>query len=429
MNYTTTSILLKLDQEREENIYISKELFEETILWIDRFKTFPEIEFDLLGNDELFINFLEANKSKIEETIYVHSYATKINNAATEEEAGVVEGFIEIEDEEDYAPIQTASVVKKSPTITITFDELYNMFSHMKGIVDEHTHEIAILQKQIDQNVISKRSRLLESPAVVTMPQIQTELPPMPPPFQYEYPQDTQEKTDSAPIFSTPDVITEEPVEEQETVDYNNYEEIEQQAPTATDVKPKISKGKKIAVVAVMLIALALFVAAQFALKTVKTEAAPVEPPATVSAVIVPEPMQNISTATLLPQRAVQPVYEPAAPEAVKPVIKPVVKPEAIETKPVPAPKAVFKYTENMKIYVKADHDNTINLKKGEQVEDIQGQDTENWNFTYKPFKITFSTKISNIKNIIIIKTNKTTYKLNLISSNKGTTLIDLSNQ
>lgn len=440
MNYTTKSILLKLAEEREENAFISRKLLDETNAWIDRFKTFPEIEFELSGNTDLFLDFLENNKRAIEEALYVYFYAPENNLdivskfiGATPEEAEDIEGYVVIEDEDqDYGIQPIRAEVKKSPTITITFEELYNMISHMKNIVDDHTTHIALLQKQLNDSVLPKAITHIE-PVINTMSpappldniadssanRIIVAQPP-PPVFKYDYPQDEQD----IPAHMEEDETLEEP----EMVEYDdNYEETTQTA-TTQSAKLKLTKGKKIVIVIVMGLAVAVLVTTMFmpVKKITKTDLEQFQPPSTVNAAIAPVPMKNISTVTLPPAEPVKPAYEPAKVKSdIKPVALEAVKPH--ENKLVSPAKQGFKYTENMKIYIKAGHDNIINLKKGEEVTDIQGQDTDNWNFSYKPDRITFNAKANKLKNTIIIKTSKMTYTLNLISSNKGTTLINLA--
>lgn len=449
MKYTTKNILLKLADEREDNSFVSQPLLDKTNAWIDRFKTFPEIEFELSGNTEPFLDFLENNKHAIEEALYVYFYAPENNLdivsqfiGATPEEAEDNEGYVVIEDEDqDYKIQPTGAGAKKSPTITITFEELYNMISHMKNIVDEHTTHITLLQKQLNTKMLpeeitheqfskivpvislepdynmSPLDNVAGSPApAVILPPPQ---PPMPQSFQYEYPQDTQttDHTDDEEIA----------LEEPDMVEYDdNYEEPTQKTSTVS-AKPKLTKGKKIVIVIVMGLAVAVLVTTMFmpVKKVTKPDSKQMQPPSTVNATITQAPMQNISTARPTPQAAIQPAYEPAPIKPEKPVVSEAVKPH--EKKLVSPVVAGFKYTENMRIYIKAGHNNIINLEKGEQVTDIQGQDTDNWNFSYKPDKITFSAKADNLKNTIIIKTSKMTYILNLISSHKGTTLINLA--
>jgi len=70
MEYTTASILAVLDQEKEENSYVSKKLLDETIAWIAIFESYPpDVVFDLGGDPYFFIPFLDGNKTKIEEIV------------------------------------------------------------------------------------------------------------------------------------------------------------------------------------------------------------------------------------------------------------------------------------------------------------------------------------------------------------------------
>lgn len=69
MKYLTSNILEMLAVEKEENSLVSKELLNETIAWIDKFKSFPEIEFDLVGDFEFLLPYLESNKAAIEKTV------------------------------------------------------------------------------------------------------------------------------------------------------------------------------------------------------------------------------------------------------------------------------------------------------------------------------------------------------------------------
>lgn len=72
MNYLTSSILEILAVEKEDNSFVSTELFNETIAWIDKFNSFPEIEFELAGNFEYFLPLLESNKAGIEKTVIAY---------------------------------------------------------------------------------------------------------------------------------------------------------------------------------------------------------------------------------------------------------------------------------------------------------------------------------------------------------------------
>lgn len=72
MNYLTSSILEKLAREKEENSLVSTELFNETIEWINKFESIPEIEFDLSGDFEYFLPLLQSNEAGIEKTIVAY---------------------------------------------------------------------------------------------------------------------------------------------------------------------------------------------------------------------------------------------------------------------------------------------------------------------------------------------------------------------
>lgn len=67
--YTTSFILTKLFEEREMNCMVSKDLLDETDRWIDKFKTFPEIIFNLDVVED-FVEFFMKNQNLIEATIY-----------------------------------------------------------------------------------------------------------------------------------------------------------------------------------------------------------------------------------------------------------------------------------------------------------------------------------------------------------------------
>jgi len=69
MIYTKAQIMDILEIEKEDNSQISRELLDETILWSERFSGYPDIKFNLEGNPEMFIPFLENNKIAIEQAV------------------------------------------------------------------------------------------------------------------------------------------------------------------------------------------------------------------------------------------------------------------------------------------------------------------------------------------------------------------------
>lgn len=69
MEYTTASMLAILELEKEENSLISKQLLDETIAWIAKFESYPQVTFDLGGDPYLVMPFLASNTTKIEETV------------------------------------------------------------------------------------------------------------------------------------------------------------------------------------------------------------------------------------------------------------------------------------------------------------------------------------------------------------------------
>ncbi len=69
--YTTSSILCQLKQEREMCSYVSKEYLAENDGWINKFSTFPEIEFSLVFEDNDFmVDVLKKDKNYIETIVY-----------------------------------------------------------------------------------------------------------------------------------------------------------------------------------------------------------------------------------------------------------------------------------------------------------------------------------------------------------------------
>lgn len=66
--YATSTILSKLLEELEMNCLVSKELFDENNYWIERFKVYPEIIFNLDVDDD-FVEFLSKNKKLIESIV------------------------------------------------------------------------------------------------------------------------------------------------------------------------------------------------------------------------------------------------------------------------------------------------------------------------------------------------------------------------
>lgn len=80
MQITTTEMLLKLETEKEENSLVSKQLFDETIAWIDRFKSFPDIFFDFEGDSkEYLLVQLEKNKAKIQKTVLAYKNTKRMH--------------------------------------------------------------------------------------------------------------------------------------------------------------------------------------------------------------------------------------------------------------------------------------------------------------------------------------------------------------
>lgn len=67
--YTTSFILAKLFEEREINCMVSKKLLDETDHWISKFRTFPEVVFNL-DVVEYFVEFFMKNQNLIEATVY-----------------------------------------------------------------------------------------------------------------------------------------------------------------------------------------------------------------------------------------------------------------------------------------------------------------------------------------------------------------------
>lgn len=67
--YTTSKILIKLQEELELNCLVSKELFDANKYWIEKFKMFPEIEFNLAVDDD-FVEYFCVHKKQIENTAY-----------------------------------------------------------------------------------------------------------------------------------------------------------------------------------------------------------------------------------------------------------------------------------------------------------------------------------------------------------------------
>lgn len=71
MIYTTAQIKDLLEIEKKENTFVSRQILDETIVWCERFSSYPEIEFDLEGKLEpfLFLRFLDNNKISIEQAV------------------------------------------------------------------------------------------------------------------------------------------------------------------------------------------------------------------------------------------------------------------------------------------------------------------------------------------------------------------------
>lgn len=68
MIYASNQIKEMLQIEREENSLVSKQLLDETNAWIDKFESYHDLEYDLVGDPEQFISFLNNNKFIIEQT-------------------------------------------------------------------------------------------------------------------------------------------------------------------------------------------------------------------------------------------------------------------------------------------------------------------------------------------------------------------------
>lgn len=71
MQISVRKILDSLAVEKEENSLISKELLDRTIVWIDRFKTYPDIEININveGSEVNFIKMLDDNYPQIIESV------------------------------------------------------------------------------------------------------------------------------------------------------------------------------------------------------------------------------------------------------------------------------------------------------------------------------------------------------------------------
>lgn len=450
MKYTTTSILNQLSAEKEENSLVSKELLLKTITWIDLFMTYPEIEFDLSGDPTTFLPFLDKNKETIQETI------GNFFDFATEEEAGVLEGYQVIEsDSGDTIESSLPEVSdQKPPTLTLDYNELMNMFTHMKGIVDEHTKKISLLQTELESSKTTKPPRVIEAPAppvteamhFITEQTYAPELLTTPPQLPSSYPQEPAN-------YNCDDEQSAEPVhetyqEEAESVsdDFDTFSTAPVQSPAPKAIKPKLTKNKKIAITAVMLIILAglltsILIPMKRTSKTVQTQ---MQPPASINTPVIVPAMQNISAAkksppphTAAPAPAQAPVQTTTTP-APQPVKETPLSTTAPTGKTPSKAKSETTtktdsgpYVKDMKIYIKSDNNNIIRLGKDEKVVEIEGQDTDNWIFNYKPERhaIIFYANKNQLKNAIIIKTNKGTYTLYLTSSPNGYTQIDLTNK
>lgn len=71
MKYATSTIMDMLEIEKEENSFVSKEMLNAAIAWIDIFKACPETEFNLVGepNEGELLDYFESNRLTIEKTI------------------------------------------------------------------------------------------------------------------------------------------------------------------------------------------------------------------------------------------------------------------------------------------------------------------------------------------------------------------------
>lgn len=394
--YTTTSILDKLEQEREENALVTKELLDETNTWIELFETYPEVTFDLTGNPENFLAFLTDNKEAIDETVY------KFFNGID------LEGQIEIEEE---------------PPTTVSNSELLRIILRMQDVINGHTADIEKLNYEIEN--LAKAGNTVKTPILVE----KTPYPPEAPTLPWTPP----ELPSSYPDYAANTSVGEDEDVDESSIEgtdidadtFDNFSEVVKDEP-AIAPKAKLTTQKKIMLVIIIIAAVVtlLTILSMPVKKLQKTEATQMQPPTSLNTPAALPTMNNVSSVKPPEPAAmsIQPQYEPVKPEPAKP------EPKAT-TKATTKAETSKGYTENMHVNIKTDNNNVIIFAKDENVIDIEGQDTDNWIFNYKPEKhvVMFYAKANHLKNMIIIKTNKKTYTLNLVAANNGYTQINLA--
>jgi hypothetical protein len=92
----TTDILTALAVEKEDYSLISKQLLAKTIEWIDRFESFPDIEFELEGDSANYLSFLETNTSKILVTVSKYRNAKRQHGPAKKALNGIKKNHVTV---------------------------------------------------------------------------------------------------------------------------------------------------------------------------------------------------------------------------------------------------------------------------------------------------------------------------------------------
>lgn len=107
MEITTTEMLILLAVEKEENIYVTKELYARTLEWIELFKSYPDIEFHLDGDlNEYLIPLLDRNKPIISVTVRAYKAAKRQHGPAKKAVRDLKKNYVGLYfNDEDYAKL------------------------------------------------------------------------------------------------------------------------------------------------------------------------------------------------------------------------------------------------------------------------------------------------------------------------------------
>lgn len=413
-----------------QEVYVTFDIdaYNKSIEWLVVLNGFPPEEEKNFDNSATIssdiIEILEANRGLFQDEPYVPE---------------IIEGFQEVEEDEKDNPLKNDNLLLEEEN-----RNLNSLIEILNNQVEALQEELARLKIEAASTTTTSKFMIWNDIAPETgiipveIPEFGTEHPEttqpadtLTPPAPASYGAVVEDELPRLPQINVGALRDHEEDEEFRSVHPEELEDHEFEQPEASTPKRTKLTVKKIGLIAATLVIAGFMIYTLLAPRKETPLQLPKQPPMLPATLPIqqqmsakPAPQVTQPVQPVQPIQPVPPEQLAAAPAAPAPTATPVklqVQPPKEEK--AHATKTRLKYNKaGNAISLIPNKGLKVYLSKDEQLNDVEGKDTDNWQIKYDKNKnyLTITSKNENSTNVIIIKTSKRDYMLNATADNKS---------